>query len=99
MRQGKNVFLCFCLAAAQGRKMRVWERRLLRDFHVVSVTAAGDEEETGQGISNGSNDPESSNQKGRRDNSFRRVANSVTVAINPVPPTITSHSGRIIKSL
>ncbi len=79
--------------AAQGRKMRIWERRLLRDFHVVSVAVGG------------SDGDEQSHQGSKLDlkkngiENFRRLA-SVAVAINSdlasdtSVPASTSQSGK-----
>ena len=76
------------------------QRRLLRDFHVVSVTADGVEgdinnEEGGQDVfANYSNDDETPGEK------FQRLA-SVAVVINSAKNGIMqqSSSGRQIKTL
>lgn len=33
------------MRSASGRKEKIWERRLLRDFHVVSVAGEGEDRE------------------------------------------------------
>ncbi|XP_057381258.1 transient-receptor-potential-like protein isoform X2 [Daphnia carinata] len=91
--------------AALGRKMRIWERRLLRDFHVVSVAGADEEVDQespstdGMGItrslSSGGNEA-----KVNGADRFRKLA-SVAVAMNAAGLTqgITAGQGRTIKPL
>ena len=85
-------------SAALGRKMRIWERRLLRDFHVVSVAGAGDEDGENDDASLGDQPKDSGADR------FRKLA-SVAVAMNaagmtqPVIQASTALSGRTIKPL
>ncbi|XP_032796648.2 transient-receptor-potential-like protein [Daphnia magna] len=91
--------------AALGRKMRIWERRLLRDFHVVSVAGADEEVDQessstdGMGItrslSSGGNEA-----KGNAADRFRKLA-SVAVAMNAagISQGIAAGQGRTIKPL
>lgn len=82
--------------------MRIWERRLLRDFHVVSVAGA-EEAEDGEGddLSNGH---DSRNKDLSGADRFRKLA-SVAVAMNSAG--ISNHAftgmvtpkGRTIKPL
>lgn len=77
--------------------MRIWERRLLRDFHVVSVAGTGDEE--GEYDETCPEDP----SKDSGADKFRKLA-SVAVAMNaagmtPALPGIVVSKGRTIKPL
>ena len=85
-------------SAALGRKMRIWERRLLRDFHVVSVAGAGDEDGENDDASLGDQPKDSGADR------FRKLA-SVAVAMNaagmtqPAQQVSTALNGRTIKPL
>lgn len=87
------------LLAALGRKMRIWERRLLRDFHVVSVAGGED------GDQDDDETPREDPQKETGVDRFRKLA-SVAVAMNTAG--LAQHltgsvaplgKGRTIKSL
>lgn len=36
------IMLCYLISAILGKKMKIWERRLMKDFHVAPVTAEED---------------------------------------------------------
>lgn len=87
------------LLAALGRKMRIWERRLLRDFHVVSV-AGGEDGDQDDDETGGENQPKETGA-----DRFRKLA-SVAVAMNTAGlaqhltgSAPTPGKGRTIKSL
>lgn len=89
--------------AALGRKMRIWERRLLRDFHVVSVAGLDEDDQDESNDWTGTSGRESSNGdegKGNAGDKFRKFA-SVAVAMNAagISPAVAATKGRTIKPL
>ncbi len=94
----------YFVLAALGRKMRIWERRLLRDFHVVSVAGLDEEDQDesndwtgGSGRASSSHGEEGKENAGDK---FRKLA-SVAVAMNAagISPAVASVKGRTIKPL
>lgn len=85
--------------------MRIWERRLLRDFQVVSLATGDDEEQETEGVT--AVPPKTESGSNGADN-FRRLA-SVAVAINAAgtstqpqqqfPAPSTRQPARLIKSM
>jgi len=83
--------------------MRIWERRLLRDFHVVSVAGLDEEDQDESNDWAGASGRASSHAEEGKDNAadkFRKLA-SVAVAMNAagISPAVACVKGRTIKPL
>ena len=80
--------------------MRVWERRLLRDFHVVSVAGADEDDQDESTDWIGTSGRESSHGDEGNENAadkFRKLA-SVAVEMNAagISPAVAASKGRTI---